>query len=336
MKHARPLLILAVVVCLGGSLTVYALITTQPAPRMMPSSPQQFPILSQFELSRDYGYFIGDEIPLTLIIETAADVVLDLVNLPQKGDTHGLFEIRDVHITSLPGEHTTQIYRAAYTLQYFGPTPYSAPFGPLEILYALPRGSDTSQATYTYKRLLTQPAVIHIARLAPLRVTQAVQLKGPVDDPRAGIIWASFFFGTVLVLTAVGGWGWEGYRAWQRHCTLAARTLTPAAWALQTLQHGATTRFCSPQEPPPSIGVTLDHIIRTYLHTAHQVPAFTLTQAELALHLEGVPDAQNLLHLIERCAALKYQPPTASLTAEQSLWRDTIALFERLQQEGAP
>jgi hypothetical protein len=81
--------------------------------------------------------------------------------------------------------------------------------------------------------------------------------------------------------------------------------------------------------------VTLDHIIRTYLHAAHQVPAFTLTPAELAFRLEGVPCAQNLLHLIERCAALKYQPSTASLAVEQTLWRDTIALFEHLQQEGA-
>ena len=335
MKHARTLLMLAMVVCLGGSLTVYALITTRPAPTITPSPAEKFPILSQFELSRDYGYFIGDEIPLTLVIETAADVVLDLVNLPQQGDTHGLFEIRNLHITSSPGENTTQIYRAAYTLQYFGPTPYSAPFGPLEILYALPRDPDASQATYTYKRLLTQPAVIHIARLAPLRATQAVQLKGPVDDQRAGIIWASFFFGTTLVLTAVGGWGWEGYRAWQRRRALASRTLSPAARALQTLQHDATTLFSPPKEPPPSIGVTLDHIIRTYLHAVHQVPAFTLTPAELAFRLEGVPCAQNLLHLIERCAALKYQPSTASLAVEQTLWRDTIALFEHLQQEGA-
>jgi hypothetical protein len=327
---------LAVVVCLGGSLTVYALITPQPAPPITPAPPEQFPILSQFELSRDYGYFIGDEIPLTLVIETTADVVLDLVNLPQKGDTHGLFEIRDVHITSSPGEHATQIYRADYILQYFGPTPYSAPFGPLEILYALPRAPDASQPTYTYKRLLTQPAVIHIARLGPLRVNQAVQLKGPVDDQRAGIIWVSFFFGTTLLLTAVGGWGWEGYRAWQRRRVLAARTPTPAERALQALQRDATALFCLPKGPPPSIGVTLDHIIRTYLHAAHQVPAFTLTPAELALHLEGIPSAQNLLHLIERCAALKYQPPAASLTAEQTLWWDAIALFEHLQQESTP
>jgi hypothetical protein len=334
MKPARTLLALAVVVCLGGYLTVHALITAQSAPPTTP--PQQFPILPQFELPRGYGYFIGDEIPLTLVIETTADVVLDLVNLPQKGDTHGLFEIRDLHITSSAGENATQIYRAAYILQYFGPTPYSAPFGPLEILYALPHAPDASQPTYTYKRLLTQPAVIHIARLAPLRATQAVELKGPVDDQRAGIIWMSFFFGTMLVFIAVGGWGWEGYRAWQWRRALAARLSTPAERALQTLQRDATTIFHPPKEPTLPIGVTLDHTIRTYLHAAHQVSAFTLTPAELASHLESIPCAQEILNLIERCAALKYQPPTASLTAEQTLWWDTIALFEHLQKEGAP
>jgi hypothetical protein len=334
MKHARTLLMLAVVVCLGGSLTVYALIAAQPAPASTP--PEQFPILSQFELPRNYGYFIGDAIPVTLVIETAADVVLDLVNLPQKGDRHGLFEIRDLHLTSSPGENATQIYRVAYTLQYFGPTPYSTPFGPLEILYALPHEPKTAQPTYTYQRLLTQPAVIHIARLGPLRATQAIDLKGPIDDQRPEIIWISLFFGTLLLGIAVGGWGWEGYRAWQRYCALALRTPTPAERALQTLHHDATTIFRPPTEDTLSIGAMLDHTIRTYLHDAYHIPAFTLTPAELASHLDCVPCAQEILNLIERCAALKYQPPTASLAAEQRLWWDTTALFEHLQQEGTP
>jgi len=51
-------------------------------------APASFPIVTSFELPRDYGYFIGDEIPLTLMIESQKGVVIDLVNLPRQGEQH--------------------------------------------------------------------------------------------------------------------------------------------------------------------------------------------------------------------------------------------------------
>ena len=198
MKHARIFLmsVAAAVICLGAYLTVSTLILARPMPA---EPPERFPISSQFEFVQNYGNFIGDPIPRSLVIKTAEGVVLDLINLPQKRDVHGLFEIRDLQMTSSPGKNGTQIYRAAYTLQYFGPTPYSAPFGPVEILYALPHDTGASAPVYTYKHLLTQPAVIHIARLSPTASAHAMALKGPVDDQRTGIIWMSFLFGMAVI-----------------------------------------------------------------------------------------------------------------------------------------
>jgi hypothetical protein len=163
-----------------------------------------------------------------------------------------------------------------------------------------------------------------------------MKIKGPVEDQRAGIIWMSFLFGMVLMSTAAGRGGWAVYRAWQRRQAMTSQLPTVTEQTLQKLQRDAAQFFRTAETPDLPVGVQLDHIIRVYLQEAHQVPAFTLTPAELAGRLEGVPCAQDVVHLIERCAALKYQPPAVSLTAAQHLWRDTIALFQRLQQEGMP
>ncbi len=61
---------------------------------------KRFPIVTRLEMERAYGFFIGDEIPLTLEIEIESGVVLDLVNLPREGEQHGAFEVRRFHLTS--------------------------------------------------------------------------------------------------------------------------------------------------------------------------------------------------------------------------------------------
>jgi hypothetical protein len=336
MKDGRMLLAL-----LGGLLGLWSS-WTAPGRVLAQSVPaatalESFPILSRFELPRDYGYFIGDEIPLTLVIETGKDVVLDLVNLPQPGNKHGLFEIRALHLTSTTRPDATKVYRAAYTLQYFGPTPMTLPFGPLEILYALPPPTPGLTPHYTYQHLLTQPAILHLARIGPLRTAQMATFKGPWDDPRQGLAWALFSLGIALILPAIGRWGWAWYRTWQRRHGLAARSSTAAEQTLQRLQQEATDLFRPLQKPTPPMGIRLGHIIRTYLQTAHRVPAFTLTTSELAAHLNGAPYTGELLEVLEQCEALKCQPVAVTPpAAERELWWHTVTLFETLQKDGAP
>jgi hypothetical protein len=148
------------------------------------------------------------------------------------------------------------------------------------------------------------------------------------------VIWSLFGFGTVLVLLGVGGWGRAWYTAWQRRCSPATRNLTAAEEALQRLHQEATDLFRPLPSSMLSVGVRLGNIIRTYLQTTYQIPAFALTISELAASLNGAPGAHDLLKVLEQCEALKYQQPAAtSPAAEQELWWSTAALFETLPKD---
>lgn len=291
--------------------------------------------MSRFELPRDYGFFIGDAIPLTLVIEADREVILDLVNLPRAGNTHGLFEIRQMALHTTTLSNRTKVYRVAYTLQYFGPTPFTAPFGPLELLYALPDKAASLSAPYTYRSLFTQPAMVHLARLGPQYSTPAVTIKGPWDDARNDLVRGLAGLGAACMLAALWGWGRQWHRSggWRRGAS--AQTLTTAEQAIQQLRQEATT-VLQPPAAIPSPGARLDHIVRTYIQATHHIPALTLTLAELATQLRNRPQGQALLEVLERCEALKYQPSSAARpAAERELWHSTVALFEAIQQERA-
>jgi len=334
VKKVVILLGLTAIIGLCGYLTVPTFVRPHSAPSA--ASSKQFPIFSRFELPHNYGYFIGDEIPLTLVIETTEDIVLDLVNLPHKGYQHGLFEIRDRKMTISTDANATKVYRIAYTLQYFGPTPWSEPFGPLEILYALSPAPNVSGQAHIYKRLLTQPIVIHMARIGPVQPTAVPQMKELQDDQRSVAIWLSFTLGMAMVCTAIAGWGWQWYTNWQHRRTLSSHPPTAAAQALQRLRHEGAFFFHSPEDSPPSVGARLDYIVREYLHTQYGVPAFNLTPAELAVHLNGSLGNPAILSVLERCASLKYQAPAAIPMIERQLWKEATLLFETPQEEHAP
>jgi hypothetical protein len=328
-----PLLLCGLLLGLGGSWIVRVLVLA--APESASNPPELFPIVTRFELPRDYGYFIGDEIPLTLLIETRKDVVLDLVNLPHPGDKHGLFEIRHLQLSSSLRADATKVYRAAYTLQYFGPTPSTIPFGPLEILYALPDMPPGSIPGYVYQHLLTQPVMLHLTRISPLHTTQLASLKAPWDDQRDVLITSCFAVGMTLMLLAVAGWGREWYAVLQQRRSPAAMPLTGTEEALQHLHQEGADLFRPRPQAMLSAGGRLGDIIRTYLQTTYQVPAYTRTPAQLAATLNGAPGAQDLLQVLERCEALKYQQPSATSRAtEQELWGYTVTLFETLHKDG--
>jgi hypothetical protein len=334
MKGGRLLLILLALACGGSYIALRAFSITPTTPAVTPV--ERFPIVSKFELPRAYGHFIGDEIPVTLVIETTGDVVVDLINLPQVGETFGPFEVRALQLTTATLSQSDNVYRAAYTLQYFGPTPFTTVFGPLEILYAFPSSPDVSASTYTYKRLQTQPAVIHMARLGPQSSPYPVQIKGDVDDARTGTVWLFSILGAVLVLAAIGGWGWEQRIVWQRHWGRAAHRHTVTKQALQTLEDEAAILFRAPEGVTSLAGARLEHILREYMQTVYHVPAFTLTTSELTPQLNGTPEAQDLVCLLEQCEALKYQSPPISPAVERELWWHAVMLFEKLQGEHIP
>jgi hypothetical protein len=231
-------------------------------------------------------------------------------------------------------EYQKKIYRAAYILQYFGPTPLTTSFAPLEILYAFPKAKEATTSTYTYLTLFTQPVIINISRIGPYQSPQALAMKEPIEDSRSRIIWTAFALGTGCVLFSVGGWSREGWKKWQQRKAARMLSVTTADTALRTLQYEEALFFRFLGEPSLSVGTRLAQILREYLQVECKVQAFTLTTAELMHCLNGTPFSQEILHLLERCDALKYRPSSVSAHEEQQLWRTAMGLFAQLRKEG--
>ena len=105
---------------------------------------------------------------------------------------------------------------------------------------------------------------------------------------------------------------------------------------LQTLRNEATVLFRAPEGVASLVGARLEHVLREYVQTIYQVPAFTLTTSELATQLNGAAQAQDIVGLLQQCEALKYQSPSVPPAVERELWWNTITLFEKLQREHQP
>ncbi len=290
-------------------------------------------------MARAYGFFIGDEIPLALEIETDQGVILDLVNLPREGEQHGAFEVRQFRLTSVDQPHSRRLYRADYRLQYFGAAPLTLQFEPLEILYASVQDRDDIAQRYIYKSLFTQPVTIDISRIGPYRPPPppppppppALDPKGPIHDARPWRIWIATALGGLCVLVAMSGGGRECWLYYQQRRGRLGDLHSAAALTLQRLRREEA--WHAPSRQPDATAVSaLGGIVREYLNRAWSVSAHTLTPSELAARLEGsTPQVQDVLALLQQCDTLKYQPDTQD-NEEHILWDEAVTLFEQIDE----
>jgi len=301
---------------------------TQPESKI--AEGERFPIVTRFAMERAYGFFIGDEIPITLEIETEQGVVLDLVNLPHEGEEHGSFEVRHFHLTSIDQPNARRLYRADYRLQYFGAAPLSLQFEPLEILYASAQNRDDAAQRYIYKSLFTQPVIIDISRIGPYHPTPALGLKGPLDDVRPWRIWLAAVLGSLCVLAAVGGGGRECWLYYQQRCGRTHDLHSAAAQTLQRLRREEELHAANRQPDAAAVSV-LGGIVREYLNDVWSASAHTLTPSELASRLAGsTPHVQDILALLQQCDTLKYQLGVQDDDEERVLWDEAVTLFEQI------
>jgi hypothetical protein len=328
----RTILIFTMTLWVGVSFPLgsYGEAKPETQPESQGEEAKRFPIVTRLEMARAYGFFIGDEIPITLEIEAEPGVVLDLVNLPREGEQHGSFEVRNFHLTSVDQPNAHRLYRADYRLQYFGAAPLTLQFEPLEILYASAQNRDEVAHHYIYKSLFTQPVTINISRIGPYRPTLALGPKGPLNEARPWRIWTAAVLGGLCVLAAIGGGG----REWWRYCQQRRGRMdglhSAAAQTLQRLRREEELR--APSRQPDATAVSaLGSIVREYLNNAWSVSAYTLTPSELAARLAGsTPQVTDVLDLLQQCDALKYQPGAQADEAEHVLWDEAVTLFERM------
>ena len=323
----RMLLACVMMLSLGALFPLGALGETPPEAPEQTGAP--FPIETRLETPRAYGYFIGDEIPLTIEIEADPGTVVDLVNLPRQGEQHGAFEVRQFDLTSVEQANARQLYRIDYRLQYFGAAPLTLKFEPLEILYAPAQNRDAVTQRYVYKSLFTQPFAFDISRIGPYRPTAALDPKGPLSDARPWRIWIAAALGGLCVAAAVVVGARECWRYYQQQYGRLHGLRSAAAQTLARLRREEARRAPSPQPDATAVSA-LGGIMRDYLQHAWRVSAYTLTPSELAARLEGsTPEVQDVLSLLQQCDTLKYQSETPD-DEEHILWDEAVTLFEQM------
>ena len=332
MKWTLLIFVMSVWVGAGFPMASHGETTPETQPEPPVEEAKRFPIVTRFAMQRAYGFFIGDEIPITLEIEAEQGVVLDLVNLPREGEQHGSFEVRRFRLTSVDQPHARRLYRADYRLQYFGAAPLTLQFEPLEILYAPAQNRDGVTQRYMYKSLLTQPITIDISRIGPYRPTPALDPRGPLSDARPWRIWLAVVLGSLCVLAAIGGGAWECWRYYQQRRGGFEGLHSAAAQALQRLR--CEEELHAPNRQPDATAVSaLGGIMREYLNNAWRVSAYTLTPSELASRLAGSPpQVQDVLDLLQQCDMLKYQPGARDDGEEHGLWNEAVSLFEQMER----
>lgn len=323
-------------IALFSALLTYLILQSPSAPQHPPLSTfavgmpvEKFPILPRFEVPRNYGFFIGDQIPLRLIIEIADDIVVNLEKLPQKGQKHGPFEIADMQISRQTTAGHGAIYQVSYSLQYFGPTPLTAAFEGVEILYASVTERHPPRQTSTYKRVVTQPVLINMARLSPLHHTASRKPKGAIHHQRMLTVWLGGIF-TAFCLTAGGV---LGVKAWRQRVQHASQSL-PLAPEKQDL-HLPLYAAPSPHDGVSDHATLLQRLRRTlqaHIQSVYGLPAASMSSAEIAEQLPNHPDAKAIMSLLEWCDTLSSQTPYQPYEDEQGLYWDADTRAEKLQQ----
>jgi hypothetical protein len=72
--------------------------------------------------------------------------------------------------------------------------------------------------------------------------------------------------------------------------------------------------------------------MRLYLHQAYGVSAKSLTTREMTALLHDKPLGKEILDILDRCDALKYEPPSNSQEDERQVWWEAMTVFEKLQK----
>lgn len=267
---------------------------------------ESFPITIDFECPRNFGFHIGDEIPLKVTLEASGDVVVDLVNLPQKSENHGPFEIRDMKVDRhRKGDQT--IYTVSYRLQSF--TPAIAvdrlTFPPLRISYATKDDWNPFTSAYTYRNLLSQPFDILVSRTAtffgPMK-----DVKGPMMDQRAAVMWrVALVIGTVLTLLGLITWPWELIRK-RRQAERAEEVETAVDRAVRALERARENCF-NYDDHRKHLFFEINRILRCFLKEACDLRTANRPSLEIMNQLQDRPFYENLKDLVTRINQVIYE-----------------------------
>lgn len=298
-----------------------------------PSDQDSFPITIDFHCPRDFGFHIGDEIPLTVTLEAQKGVTLDLVNLPQKKDIHGPFEVRDMRVRKRT-ENGRTVYTVRYKLQCFTPAIAvdRVNFPPLHIGYATKEDWDPMESKYRYQRLFSQPFEILFSRTATYFGSMK-DIKGPIPDKKAAVLWKiAIIAGGLIALAALFTWPWNFIRKRQQ---MGQEQPCPTAKdrALKALQ-GARENCFNYDDHRKRLYFEINAILRDFLKEVFVLPTANRPALEIIRHLKGRPEYEELMDFVGRINRVIYEgsPPVDV----ESIVRQFNGLLQKLDGKTPP
>ncbi len=294
---------------------------------------EAFPITVDFHCPRNFGFHIGDEIPLTVTMEAEDGPIVDLVNLPQKGETHGPFEVRDVRIRK-GRENGRAVYTVFYELQSFEPAIAvdRLKFPPLRISYATEGDWNPVESKYHYRSLFSQAFDIFVSRTAtyfgPMK-----DIKGPIEDGRTALIWkVTTVVGGLMVLLALITWPWDFIRR-RRRVGGESPNPTPRDRAIKALQEARETCF-NYEDHRKRLFFEINAILRSFLRDVCGLNTANKPSMEIVHELKDRPFYEELKGFVARINQVIYEGD-APVDVE-SIVREFSGLLEEIDRTTPP
>ncbi|UCD71522.1 MAG: hypothetical protein JSW70_00625 [Syntrophobacterales bacterium] len=271
-----------------------------------PPDQEAFPITVDFHCPRSFGFHIGDEIPLTVTVEASEGPIVDLVNLPRKGEIHGSFEVRSMRVRKRQKDGRT-VYTVLYQLQSFEPAIAvdKVKFPPLRICYATKGDWNPAESRYHYRSLYSQGFDIFVSRTAtyfgPMK-----DIKGPIVDERVAVIWkATSGVGGLMVLAALICWPWEYIRR-RRRVECQSPIPTARDRALKALGE-ARERCFNYKDHRKHLFFEINAILRHFLKDFYGLNTANRPSIEIVNQLKDRPFYEELKGFVERVNQVIYE-----------------------------
>jgi hypothetical protein len=295
--------------------------------------PGTFPIKVDFHTPRNFGFHIGDEIPLTVTFEVRKGVILDLVNLPHPKDIHGLFEVRGMKVGKRL-ENDRTLYTVSYRLQCFTPAlaVNKVNFPPLHIGYATQEDWNPMESKYRYRDLYSQSFEVFFSRTAPFFGAMK-ELKGPILDKKGAARGEmAMVAGGLMVLAGLISRPW-GFLRKRRKTPPELPSLTAKDRALKALQEARENCFTY-DDHRKRLYFEVNAILRNFLKEVFALPTANRPALEIIGQLKERPEYEELMDLVERINQVIYEgyPPVDV----ESIVRQFSGLLQKLDGTRPP
>jgi len=295
-----------------------------------PPDPEPFPVTIDFHCVRNFGFHIGDEIPLTVMLEAKKGSIIDLVNLPKEKETHGSFEIRDLKVRECRKSDRT-VYTVDYRLQSFEPAIAvdRVSFPPLRISYATKENWNPKESKYHYQSLYAQPFEVFVSRIATY-IGPMKDIKGPIKDKKALIGWkVTAILGSLMVFLPFIAWLLEFIRK-RRRVVSKSTNLSAPDRALKALQQARENCF-NYDDHRKRLFFEVNAILRDFLKDACGLNVPNRSSLEIIDQLKDCPFYKELKGLVDKINQVIYEgaPPVDV----ESIVKQFSMLLEKIDEQ---